>query len=60
MAGQLGGPCEKFVDWRQYAAVMPSPAKQRLTAASPQTFQTALVYKHVRECSFNFCINYEF
>jgi hypothetical protein len=36
----LRGPFEKFVDWRQSAAVI---AKQRRTATSPRTFQMALI-----------------
>jgi ABC-type branched-subunit amino acid transport system ATPase component len=39
----LQGSFEKFVDWRQCAAVMMTAAKLRRTAASPRTFQTALV-----------------
>jgi hypothetical protein len=38
MVEPLGGPFEKFVDWRQCAAVMPP------SVASPRTFETTLVY----------------
>jgi hypothetical protein len=44
MAEQIRGPFEKFVDWRQCAAVMQREAEQRRTATSPWTFQTALVF----------------
>jgi hypothetical protein len=43
MEEQLRGPFEKLVDWRQCAAVMQREAWRRRTAASPPTFQTALV-----------------
>jgi hypothetical protein len=44
MAEQLGGPFEKFMDWWQCAAVIPSSAQQWHTVFSPWMFQTALVH----------------
>jgi hypothetical protein len=47
MAKQLRGSFEKFVDWRQCAAVMQREAWQWHIAVSSRTSQTALVVRIV-------------